>query len=113
MSSATRMAELSGMRCRLHWSKCNCAPCSELNRSPYCDVVDWASLARGVRGRLLLSEFRFRCRVLYAAPSRCQGFSLGYAHALACAAVCVERHLLSVFREANSPQNFTDKIVSL
>jgi len=36
MSSATRMAELSGMRCRLHWSKCNCAPCSELNRSPYC-----------------------------------------------------------------------------
>lgn len=42
-------------------------------------------------------------------------FSLGVGcpRALACAAVCVERHILRLFREGNSPENFTDKIVSL
>jgi imidazolonepropionase-like amidohydrolase len=51
------IVDVAHMRCRLHRSKCNCAPCSELNRCPYAVLVDLASLARGLRRRHLLSNF--------------------------------------------------------
>src|ERR1700733_14994276 len=50
------MAGLSGMRCRLHRGKGNCAPFPELNRTPYRVLVDLAGLARGLKGRHLLSN---------------------------------------------------------